>query len=209
MTPMAENRSIAFFDEQFRRHFTDAALKLNPFEVAALPYLTGDVLDFGCGLGNLAFAAAAQGCKVEALDGSPAAIRHVQDRAATEGLAVSATLADLRDYLPPGKYDCIVSIGLLMFFECQTAFKVLTDLQAHVRPGGLAVVNVLVQGTTYMDMFDPSACCIFSPAELRHRFAGWKVERFDIDEFEAPNNTIKRFATIIARKPDSEPGIEA
>ena len=50
---MTGNRSIAFFDEQFRRP-NDDALQLNPFEKPALPYLRAEVLDFGCGLGNLA-----------------------------------------------------------------------------------------------------------------------------------------------------------
>lgn len=58
---MTDNRSIAFFDEQLRRQPMGVALKLNPFEEPALPYLRGDMLDFGCGLGNLAFAAAAPG----------------------------------------------------------------------------------------------------------------------------------------------------
>ena len=60
---MSESRSITFFDEQFRRQPNDVALKLNPFEELALPYLDGDVLDFGCGMGNLAFAAAGRGSR--------------------------------------------------------------------------------------------------------------------------------------------------
>jgi len=196
------NRSIAFFEEQFRRQPTDAALKLNPFEEMALPYLRGDILDFGCGLGNLAFAAARQGCKVTALDGSPAAIRHVKARASAEAVTVSASLTDLRNYPLSEKYDCIVCIGLLMFFDCPMASKVLSQLQAHVRPGGLAVINVLVQGTTYMDMFDPSSHCLFTPSEVQQRFVHWNMERFEINEFDAPEYTLKRFVTLIARKPN-------
>ncbi|MCP2937845.1 class I SAM-dependent methyltransferase, partial [Salmonella enterica subsp. enterica serovar Typhimurium] len=75
------NQSIAFFDQQFRTQPRDVALKLIPFEQIALPFLSGDVLDFGCGMGNLACEAAARGCKVLALDGSPAAIDHIQARA--------------------------------------------------------------------------------------------------------------------------------
>lgn len=197
---MNENRSIAFFDEQFRRQPSDVALKLNPFEALALPYLTGDVLDFGCGLGNLAFAAAGMGCTVRALDGSPAAIEHIRCRAATEGASVFASLADLRDYPLTREYDCVVSIGLLMFFNCSTAFRVLADLQAHVRPGGVAVINVLVEGTTYLEMFDPLDHCLFPPSELQHRFAGWTIERMEFADFEAPQNTLKRFCTVVARK---------
>lgn len=200
---MTENRSVAFFDEQFRRQPRDISLKPNPFEELALPYLRGNVLDFGCGLGNLAFAAAKRGCKVMALDASPAAVEHIRSRATAEGSAVSASLADLRDFPIAGEYDCIVSIGLLMFFDCPTASRVLSDIQAHVREGGIAVINVLVEGTTYLEMFDPSAYCLVAPSEMQERFAGWTIEYSEISNFEAPNHTVKRFSTVIARKPSA------
>ena len=63
--------SIRFFDSQFRRQIRQAELALNPFEQRALPWLQGRVLDSGCGLGNLALAAARRGCTVPALDASP------------------------------------------------------------------------------------------------------------------------------------------
>lgn len=206
---MTENQSIAFFDEQFRRQPMDVALKLNPFEELALPYLSGEVLDFGCGFGNLAFAAARRGCKVTALDASPAAIEHIHSRAAAEGARVSASLADLRNYLITGEYDCIVSIGLLMFFDCPTAFKVLAQLQSHVRPGGVAIINVLVEGTTYLEMFDPSGHCLFAPSEMQSRFAGWSIEHSEFSGFEAPGRTLKLFSTVVARKPEARLGAGA
>ena len=71
---MTHSKSIAFFDQQYRHQLKEAPVTLNPFEQLAIPHLRGDVLDFGCGLGNLAFAAADIGCQVTALDASPAAI---------------------------------------------------------------------------------------------------------------------------------------
>lgn len=195
------NKSIDFFDQQFRRQATAAALKLNPFEEQALPYLKGEVLDFGCGMGNLAFAAAKRGCQVTALDASPTAIAHIQRRARTEGVPVSAALADLRNYQIARPYDCVVSIGLLMCFDCPTAFRVLAELQEHVRPGGVAVVNVLIAGTSYLELMDPTDHCLFAPSEMENRFAGWAIERSEFSDFEAPGKTVKRFSTVIARKP--------
>ena len=96
------NRSVEFFDRQFRTQPLAAALVLNPFEEIALPHLAGTVLDFGCGMGNLAFAAARRGCTVTALDASPAAIAHVRARAAAVRLPVTAQQADLRDFPAPG-----------------------------------------------------------------------------------------------------------
>ncbi|WP_296447054.1 class I SAM-dependent methyltransferase [Rhodoferax sp. UBA5149] len=195
------SKSVEFFDQQFRHQSMDAALKLNPFEEQALPYLSGDVLDFGSGMGNLAFAAAKKGCKVTALDASSVAVNHIRSRAAAQGATVSATQADLRDYRIEGTYDCVVSIGLLMFFDCPTAFKVLAELQEHVRPGGYAIVNVLIEGTSYLDMFDSEAHCLFAPSEMLVRFSEWEIERSEFNDFEAPHQTMKRFSTVIARKP--------
>lgn len=198
---MGTNASVDFFERQFRQPLTDASLQLNPFEQATLPHLAGDVLDFGCGLGNLAFAAAARGCRVSALDASAAAVEHVTRRAAAEHASVVATRADLQDYTLDRDYDAIAAIGLLMFFDCPTALRMLAQLQAHVRPGGVLAVNVLIEGTSFMDMFDPQQHCLFAPDELARRFGGWEVLLDEIRDFDAPRQTIKRFSTVIARRP--------
>jgi len=194
------NRSIEFFDRQFRQQALDRHSQLNPFEQAALPYLRGRVLDYGCGMGNLAFAAAAQGCTVLALDASPTAVSHIRQRAAAESAPVDAVLADLRDYEIQGDFDAVIAIGLLMFLDCPDAFRMLAHLQSRVRQGGIAVVNVLIEGTTYMEMFDPAHYCLFARTELESRFAGWDLLKSEFSEFAAPGGTVKRFATLIARK---------
>lgn len=198
---MAPNRSIEFFDRQFERQVREQDLALNPFECAALPHLRGRVLDFGCGMGNLAVAAARQGCRVRALDASATAIDHLRALAAREGLAIDARQADLRGYRIDGRFDTIVSIGLLMFFDCPGAARSLADIQAHVSPGGVAIVNVLTEGTTYLDMLDPGGHCLFARGELAQRFARWEVLHSAFDDFGAPGDHKKSFATVIARKP--------
>jgi len=194
-------QGIEFFDSQFRRLDAGAGLELNPFEELALGHLFGEVLDLGCGLGNLAIAAARRGCRVTAVDGSPVAIERLRQRAARESLPVSATLAELRDYPIAASHDCIVAIGLLMFFDCRTASRMLAAIQDHVRPGGIAVVNLLVEGTSYLEMFDPDDHCLFAPSELLDRFAGWQILHDEARDFPAPRDTLKRFSTVIARKP--------
>lgn len=197
--------SIRFFDTQFRRQIRQAELALNPFEQRALPWLQGRVLDYGCGLGNLALAAGRRGCTVLALDASPAAIEHLQARAAAEALPVQAVLQDLASHHVEGEFDTVVCIGLLMFFDCDTAWRKLRELQDHLRPGGVAVVNVLVEGTTYLAMFDPQAHCLPTAATLLERFAGWEILAADHEDFPAPDGTVKSFSTIIARKPPQPP----
>jgi len=195
------NRSVQFFDQQFARQAKAAEYVLNPFEQEALPHLAGDVLDLGCGLGNLSIAAAAAGCRVVALDASPAGIDDLTKRAAQRGLALDARMADLRTFAADRQYDCVVAIGLLMFFACGDARALLERVQAAARPGGVAAINVLVEGTTYLDMFDPVDYCLFGRDELSERLRGWPVLLSRHDDFPAPGGTLKRFHTLIARRP--------
>ncbi|MFC5498491.1 class I SAM-dependent methyltransferase [Caenimonas terrae] len=195
------SKSVEFFDQQFRRQLQQGGAELNPFELAALPYLQGRVLDFGCGLGNLAVAAARRGCQVVALDASPAAIGHLRAVAGAGQLPIEAIEADLRSYALAEDFDTVVSIGLLMFFDCPTALRQLASLQAHVRPGGIAVVNVLVEGTTYMDMFDAGGHCLFERDALQRRFEGWDLLLCEQQDFPAPDDRIKSFVTLVARRP--------
>jgi tellurite methyltransferase len=198
---MSTSASVRFFDEQFQRQVAAGDLQLNPFEVAALPHIRGKVLDYGCGLGNLSVAVARQGCAVVALDASHAAISHLRSMAQRDGLRIQAYETDLRTYTLDEDFDAIVCIGLLMFFDCSAAFRQLSGLQAHVRPGGTLVVNVLIEGTTYMDMFSPEGHCLFGSGNLRERLEGWELESYERQEFSAPGNTVKVFETAIARKP--------
>lgn len=203
---MPDNRSVQFFDEQFRRQVAAGDYALNPFEAAALPYLHGTVLDYGCGLGNLAVQAARSGCRVLALDASETAISHLRELASSEGLSLRADVADLRSLALRERFDTVVCIGLLMFFDCATALAQLSHLKACVRPGGVAIVNVLVEGTTFMHMFSPEGHCLFGVDQVPEQFAGWQLISRKQEEFAAPGNTRKVFVTVIARKPDPWPG---
>jgi tellurite methyltransferase len=197
---MTLNHSVSFFDVQFQKQLREQNFALNPFEQAALKYLAGDVLDLGCGLGNLSMAAARNGANVVAVDASPAAIAHIRQTALDENLALHGIRADLADYRISGQFDVIAAIGLLMFFDRARALELLEDIQQHVRPGGLAVINALIEGTTFMGMFEPGHYTLFGHDELEQHFAGWQVLEQAFQTFPAPENTEKVFVTIIARK---------
>ena len=195
------NRSIDFFDGQFRRQIAAGDHALNPFEQAALPFVRGRVLELGCGLGNLAIAAARNGAQVVAVDASLPAVVRIADVSRAGDLGMSVVFCDVSAYRIAGEYDTIVAIGLLMFMAREPALGLLSEITHHVAPGGCAVVNVLVEGTTYLEMFDPGAWCLFGREELERHFAGWKIELARHENFPAPGGTLKAFSTVIARKP--------
>jgi tellurite methyltransferase len=197
---MTINRSIDFFEAQFQSQTRAGEFALNPFETLSLPYVSGRTLDLGCGLGNLAVEAAKRGCSVVALDASPTAIAHLRQAAAAARLPIQAELADLASYRITETYETIVAIGLLMFFAKERARELLDDIESHVRPGGHAIVNTLIDGTTYVDMFAPDHYYLFTEPELRARFEGWTLREFKLQRFEAPRSTVKEFATIVARR---------
>lgn len=195
------NRSIAFFDTQFCRQVKEGDFALNPFEELALPYLHGRVLDLGCGLGNLTIQAARRGCTILALDGSAHAIEHIRSVAAAERLPIEAVTADLTTYEISADFDVTVSIGLLMFLKRDRARQLLSEIQRHVVPGGYAIINVLIEGTTFLKMFEPGHYYLFGHDELQDSFAGWEMLESRYNDFVAPGQTVKMFTTVVARKP--------
>jgi len=195
------NHSVNFFDSQFQKQVASGEFALNPFEQLALPHLGGELLDLGCGLGNLALAAARQGCRVTALDGSAHAVARIRSAAAEAGLTVTAEVADLVHYRFERDWDAVVCIGLLMFFPEAPATALVAAIREHVRPGGVAVVNVLTGGTTFLGMFEPDHYHLFPMGELRRAFEGWEILADRHETFPAPGDTVKAFDTLIARRP--------
>ncbi|MFQ5731523.1 MAG: SAM-dependent methyltransferase [Planctomycetaceae bacterium] len=198
---MGPNKSIEFFDGQFQRQFRERDFALNPFETVALDYLTGTVLDLGAGLGNLSLAAGRRGHQVVAVDASPTAVARINADAQNEGIPVRAIQAEVSAETVDASYDTIVAIGLLMFFGRQQARAVLDSIAEHVAPGGRAIINVLIEGTTFLGMFDPENYYLFRPRELEERFEGWNLLLSRFDTFPAPEETKKEFSTVIVQKP--------
>lgn len=192
--------SVDFFDRQFRDQIRTGDFALNPFEREVVALVRGRVLDFGCGLGNLALACARAGHSVTAVDASPTAIEHLRGVAAGERLPLDAIAADATAFELDGPFDTVASIGLLMLFDRDTAHALLARTQALVAPRGLCAINVLATGTTFEAVFGDGDRWLFDPAELRAAFDGWQILVDRRDDVDAPGGTRKVFATLIAER---------
>jgi len=198
-----ENRTIQFFEEKFARQAERGEFAPHLFEDAVLPHVQGELLDLGCGLGNLSMAAARRGHRVRAFDGSPVAVASLRQRARAEQVPVRAELADLAATEIRESFDTVACLGLLMFFPPALALAWLARIRSMTLPGGVAAVNVLIEGTTFFDMFNPNGYTLFAERALDEAFADWHILHSSIDQFPAPGATVKRFSTVIARRPGS------
>ena len=199
-SPVTDNHSVRFFETQFQKQVRDNEFALNPFEKLALKYLKGEILDLGAGLGNLSLEAGRRGHSVLAVEASPTAVTRINRDAREEGLAVKAVREDIKQWRFDKTYDTIVAIGLLMFFPRNTALRLLHEIQENIEPGGVAIINTLIEGTTYMGMFEPDKYYLFAKGELEQLFSTWTILESVNQSFPAPEGTVKEFSTVVAEK---------
>jgi hypothetical protein len=59
----------------------------------------------------------------------------------------------------------------------------------------------MIEGSTFLAMFDPAEYHLFDPAEIAAPFEGWEVLQDRVEDFPAPGDKVKRFRTLVARRP--------
>jgi SAM-dependent methyltransferase len=122
----------------------------------------GPILELAAGTGRLAIPLAAAGHDVTAVDRDPAMLDRARERARRTGAAVARRIelveADLLDLALPGAgsyglaFVALNSLFLLATRADQArAFRVLAD---HLRPGGLAAVDVWLPDADDLARFD-------------------------------------------------------
>jgi 2-polyprenyl-3-methyl-5-hydroxy-6-metoxy-1,4-benzoquinol methylase len=110
-------------------------------ELVAAGWCTGNVLDIGCGTGELALALAARGHTVTGVDLAPHAIELARRKAAERGLDVDLHVADATEFDDHGSsFDTVLDSGLLHCLQPEAQARYLDVLRRVCKPGGRVAV---------------------------------------------------------------------
>ncbi|GIW85857.1 MAG: hypothetical protein KatS3mg108_0181 [Isosphaeraceae bacterium] len=112
-------------------------------QAAEAGLIRGDVLDAGCGTGELALWLASRGHKVLGIDVVPAALEQARAKAAERGLAQHAefVLADALELGSLGRsFDTVVDCGLFHTFDDAERARYVEALGHVVPPGGHVIL---------------------------------------------------------------------
>ncbi|QBI56559.1 class I SAM-dependent methyltransferase [Streptomonospora litoralis] len=143
-------------------------------EVAALErdgWITGAVLDPGCGTGEHTIHLARSGYDVVGIDYSERAVGLARANAAEHGVEAHFAVADAFDLAQGGRsYDTVVDSALFHIFEGADRSAYVASLHEVSRPGGLVHVLALSDA-------EPGFGPRISDTAIRDAFgAGWRLE---------------------------------
>ena len=147
-------------------------------------------LDLGCGEGRYALFLAQKGCRVTAIDRTPAGIRKLKTIAGRNHLPVAARVEDLADFVfTENQFDIIVAATVLDHLSDDLRQQTIDGMRSALKPGGILYVNVFtVDDPGYLlkqtaagenplpedssDVSDTAFCMeyYFTPNELRSCF---------------------------------------
>ena len=169
------------------------------FEAAPNPLLietaqrlpVGKALDLACGTGRNALWLAEHGWSVTAVDGAPAAIEILQQRASERGIPVDARIADLER----GEYRIEPATWNLIAISYYLQRDLFEPAKQGVTPRGilLAIVHIAEPGETptYKRM---------KSGELERYFQGWEIlHRYEGKPSDKAHQ--RSVAEIVARRP--------
>jgi SAM-dependent methyltransferase len=150
-------------------------------EAEAAGFVSGSVLDLGCGKGGNALFLAERGYAVAGIDLVPAAIGAARRLAARRGLPVSFSVGDVFDLHEAERYDTLVDFGLLHRFREGMAEAYLHKVASLANEGGRLLFQCFSDRAPGWAGLAPRR---FAEADLRNLFAGeWDLRQLDRAEF--------------------------
>jgi len=100
------------------------------------------VLDIMCGYGRHALGLARRGISVTAIDNLDDYIMEIQEKEAEEQLPIQAKTADVLRASFEDVYDAVICMGnSFAFFNRADAVKIIKNVAAHLKPGGVFIIN--------------------------------------------------------------------
>jgi len=177
---------LAGWEQRYRAQEEASASHPHPLLVEAASSLPpGRALDLACGTGRNALWLAERGWSVTAVDGSPAAIEILRQRAA--GLRIETQVADFEDggfAIEPAHWDLIA----ICYYLQRNLFE---PSKCGLVPGGILIAIALLSKAGKDNSFR------LEPGELRRYFEGWEIlhDREGRDQWE------HKVAEIVVRKP--------
>ena len=144
----SENVNNSFFDGYYKeiwRHIFPEKTTLAEVEFIANEgkLNTGNsLLDVMCGYGRHSLELARKGIKVTAVDNLPDYIHEIKEKAAAGKLEIECLCEDALEMQLDKQYDAVICMGnSLQFFNEEDTLRLLSNISAHLKPGGKFFIN--------------------------------------------------------------------
>jgi len=144
----SENVNNSFFDGYYKeiwRHIFPEKTTLAEVEFIANEgkLNTGNsLLDVMCGYGRHSLELARKGIKVTAVDNLPDYIDEIKEKAAAGKLEIECLCEDALEMQLHKQYDAAICMGnSLQFFNEEHTLRLLSNISAHLKPGGKFFIN--------------------------------------------------------------------
>lgn len=132
-------------------------------------------LDVACGEGRNAIYLADLGFQTYAFDISESGIQKLNTIAQERGLAINTTVADMRTYLFPHKFDLIVCQGCLHLIKRPEWKSFIKRMKEVTVPGGFNLVGVFTDTVPEPEDQRGLMVGLFKEGELREQYKDWEI----------------------------------
>lgn len=142
------------------------------------------VLDIGCGEGRNSIYLVGLGHDVDAFDVSEAGIAKLKKIAEEKGVKVNAWVQDLTSYIFDKTYDIIICHGVLHLVEKHEWQRIIKDIKANTKPGGLNIIGVFTNTLPAAPDLAAFTKALFNEGELKELYSGWDIIEYNAYVFE-------------------------
>jgi tellurite methyltransferase len=203
-------RKMPFWEESYKRPgkldtFGGGKPNITVEKIASQLPAGSRILDLGCGEGRNAIYLAGLGFKVTAFDISVAGIGKLLRTAEKKRLTVVASVADMREYEFPHRFDLIICNGCLHLITREESNSVIRRMKEATEPGGLNIVGVFTNTLPEPEDLKGFMVGLFKEGELLDQYKDWEILESRAYQFkdEHPGGLSHEHAAneLVARKP--------